>query len=506
MKRVFPDPTQVYRPGPAYQCSFSSLPLELVENICQFLMLEETCATLQTHRNIYYPARANDPFWQRFFLKHFSFPRIVPQGSWLNECETQYRSMYNIIAGRCTVNEFKPSGDDIACFVRDEKGRFIVAFTNGQMSVCDPETNKQDELGNWGVPRKMAYLDGLCAVQYYDNKVLVWELATKEITFSFEPKDNEFKETIHRMDFIDGRLVVGVAVTIPLFSENIQGNEPTYVINIFDLKSNSEPIICPLKDSPVAIDLCGKTLACVFPRATRYLGDQNIAIFDLEANVCRGRVTSALAKRPAAALLEVWIVSEKVALTLSGEKSFIRKIDVRNAQLSHPYYLWESPGIPDGFQWGKEGSLPYSTNEISFLFSKCLPKQFVHWDPRRQGTVPPGSEGASFNNFLPQRVSSTGDYVFDQRKFSFLNEYRKVIFSLDFTASKEEILGQIVKRLEAGDETSLNYARIYLKRMQQPVQDAIWSIYDSLVNQQEVMDLDCLKESIQHYLMSISSE
>jgi hypothetical protein len=502
MKRVLPNPEFVHRPGPqmgtpiaAHQPSLPTLPLEIMENIFEFLEFKDTCSTLQSYQRLYCSVRLDNRFWERFFWSHFSFPRVAPQENWLKECEIQDRSMYNIITGRCTVNEFKPHGV-IACFARDEKGRFIVGFINGEIAVCDPKTGERDELCNLDPPQKILTLGGLYAVQYKKG-VCVWELATQELTFSFEAQGGEFDEEIEGIDFMDGRLVIGVAVKIPAFSKNISDNEPTYIINIFDLKSKKDPIVWPFRVAPVAIALYGKTLACAFT------GQPNLCIWDLESKKGRGYSLPDLAIEPTTALLEMSFFSEKILFSFNAESSGAYRVDADDPFRSRYCHLWEPPGFPDGCDYSLfsrclDYSLPCSTNELSFLFRKCIPQQFAYWE--RNGSAP-------FKKFLPEQASMTGPWIFDQRQFSFLSEDGRSIFSLDFTASKEEVLRQIVKRLEAGDETSLNYARIYLKRMQQPVQDAIWSIYESLVNQQEEgIDLECLKESIQYYLMSISSE
>jgi hypothetical protein len=271
MKRTNPSPDLVHRHPDAPQGnqvtvnrpSFHNLPLEVIEIICQPFSHEETCATLQTHRNIYYPARANDPFWQRFFLKHFSFPRVAPLEGWLKECETQCRSMYNIIAGRCVISQFNTT-DSIVCFARDQRGRFIIGFINGKITIADPKTNEQVVLQPAGasvlnLPKKIICQDDLCAIQY-EKKVCVWDLTTQQITLSFECQIEEFDKKIAKIAFADGRLLVEEAVTIPTFSKKVSGNEATYIVNIFDLKTNQDPIALPMTFSPSKTTLYGKNL------------------------------------------------------------------------------------------------------------------------------------------------------------------------------------------------------------------------------------------------------
>jgi hypothetical protein len=492
MKRINPNPEFVHRHPQAPQGNqvaadqlpLHTLPLEIIEIICQPFSLEETCATLQTHRNIYYPARANDPLWERLFLKHFSFPRVAPLESWLRECETQNRSMYNIIAGRCVISQFNTT-DSIVCFARDQKGRFIIGFVNGKTTIFDPKTNEQVVLepattNALNFPKKIVCQDDLCAIQY-EKKVCVWNLTTQQITSSFECQIEGFDKKIAKIAFVDGRLLVEEAVIIPTFSKNVSGNEVRYTIYIFDLKTNQHPIVLPLLFSPSNTTLHGKTLYCMCAGAPPKM---NFLIFwNFESQ-------SDPIKLPYENLLpsESTVFEEGFLLALNEKADFFYNYNLKEIYKSYSYTLWGTPGIPSGFRWNADGSLPYSTKTLSFLFSKGLSTQFVHWDlMRRPGTVPRGSEGVSFKNFLSQRVLTCSPCICDQRKVSILSGDSKGIISLDFTAPKVELLSQIVKMLEAGDKISVDYARQFFHRMPQAVQAAIWSIYDQMSSPAKVV-------------------
>jgi hypothetical protein len=522
MKRTLPNPGLVYpfvrQPGGPvvpYQPSLPSLPLEIIKNIFEFLSVEDTCRTLQTYRDLYYPARIDNPFWQKFFLRHFSFPRVAPQGSWLNECEMQHRSMYNIIAGRCAVNEFK-TNDTITCFARDEKDRFIIGFGNGKITISNPKTNQQDlltlgEIDSTGFPQKIVCHGGLCAVQY-EKSVCVWDLEIKEMAHSFQAQEEKFGDKIAKVDFADGRLLVEIALKLPIFSKDISDDEPTSLIKIFDLKSKEDPIVWSLKFSPLAMALNGNAFAAAFPGALNYDrggGDEDepdtIRTWNLKSGASLSRMLIGKSNlRPVVGSTEIhffsekelfWVTSRTDVFMLHSEKAFKEK----------NYFLWESSAIPFKFQWGEDDSLPCSTKELSSLFSNCIPKQFALWNH---------TGGAPFKSFLPQEASVRGPLTFEQRKLSFLDKEHTAIFSLDFTASKGELLGQIVTLLEAGDETSTEYARHFFLRMPEAVQRAIWDIYDQTFcsdgasSQEEEerppTDLEYLKEAIISYTFSIS--
>ena len=483
MKRILPDPTQDYptglrpvNPGDAYQHSLPSLPLEILKEIFKYLSYKDTSSVLRSYQAIY-PVRANNSFWEEFFGSHFSSPRIVPELSWEKECEMQDRLICNVIAGRCTL---KGTVFDsyLSCFAKDENGCYIIGFQNGEIRSLNLKTCESKLLQRSSRPTdvffrpvKIVCQDGLYATQW-DQMVYVWELETGKDVFSFQCKQEiGYSKNITRIEFIDGRLLIEESAlphALDMFDK-----KPMYTLHIFDPKSKQDPIVLPLHFCPSAMTLQDKTLFCTSAESQTGPPDyitftplvkNKIHIFDLETKICQ---FSFDIKFPYSFHLEMCIFEKKTLFLFSERTSLILECDAVNPLMNRYFTLWDAPGIPNGFCWGEEHSLPCSIKKLSFLFDRCFAKQFAYWSCF-------ADKGAAAENFQIDEVCQDSSWVFNRGKLSFFSTDRSRMFLLDFTASKRELLAQIVNLLERGDLDALEF----LGRMPIPVQDAIWGIYD----------------------------
>jgi hypothetical protein len=485
MKRVLPNPEQVHRPGPrpvaVEQPSLPSLPLEILENIFEFLEFKDTCRALQTYRDLYYPVRINNPFWEKLFLRHFPSSRIVPEQSWMKECETQNRLMSNIIAGRCTIRGAQVEmNHGVSCFTKGENGCLIICFKNGAISNYDLKTGKSDVLqlspnpnDAFRCPKKVVCQGGLYAVEW-EREVRVWELATGNNIFSFKSKGEGYLSqiTITRMELMDGRLLIEESPSL-LYPPGLDrpNDEPACTIQIFDLKSKSAQITLPLSSSPLAVLLHGKTLYCAIDdldKASFDLLAQRIDFWDLETKTCQTSLNVNFP--PDSVSFEMSLFAEKTLFLFCKDSNLILEYDLANPLQWHNFPLWKAPGIPFGFC--KEQALVRSTKNLSFLFDKCFSEQFAYWTCSAR-------DGNAALNFRINQASKKGSWSFNQGILSFLSITQKQMFFLDFAASKEELLGRIVEMLEKKDPAIAEQALTYLERMPESVQAAIQKIYKS---------------------------
>jgi hypothetical protein len=446
MKRILPNPELVHRPGPGpvavEQRSLPSLPLEMLENIFEFLEFRDTCSALQTYRDLYYPVRINHPFWERLFLRHFASPRIVPEQSWLQECEMQNRLMFNIIAGRCAVGVAEVEGNrGVSCFTKGENGCLIICFKNGTICSFNQKTGKLDVLqpslhpnDASHSPKKVVCQGGLYAVEG-EREIRVWELATGKNIFIYKPKGDWHSSPITRMELMDGRLLIEAFVD-PLLPKMDRPDDKPITIEIFDLRSKSDPIILPLSSSPFAILLQGNTLYCAVDNLQNdpvnlelRPMDQRIDVWDLETKT--GQSFLNVRFPTCSRSFEMCLFNKETLFLFSEDSHQIFEYDLANLSKYRYLILWGTPGIPGGFY--KEHALPCFMKSLSFLFDKCLPEQFAYWSCI-------ANDGGGVQRFGINEAFSSCPWVFNRGTLSFLNATRQRIFFLDFTASKESFL------------------------------------------------------------------
>jgi hypothetical protein len=527
MKRTIPAPERgVCYPGSekgphtiAEEHSFNSLPVEIVEHICTFLGPQDACSTFRTQTRFYYPVRENGAFWQRFFERYYYSPSPKQPGqSWLEACKEQNRMLFNIIAGRCTV-ETIPLDDKANLFTRDDKGRFIIAYLDGSVKVFDPKTKGSVTLEEpSGAPlflEKMVYEDGLCALQW-NKKISVWNLTTdpKKI-FNLERN----RDLNVEIELIGGTLLVK---NVPFNTASPEA-KLSFTFQTFDLKSLKKDILGfklrPFK-ATIFNDNFNNKLLAVFKDNFLNPGADGIQVWDFQTKKCELHLPIKLPPDfpRFSSSLEMCYSPERGPLC-SSENEAIYQFNLQNLSNSRKFCLWDSPGIPDGFRYrGKDSTLtiPFPIKELSFLFHKFLFQQFLHWG-EAYGC-------AAIRNFLPRvRLEPHANLgTFHQGKLFCFSNNGKAIHCLDFTASREDVLREIVKRLEAPLETSnessvdseevssiedeedstpVDYALMFLERMPLPVQEAIWGIYGEIEEGKEV-DPNRLKEAILGYLSS----
>jgi hypothetical protein len=530
MKRVFPDSNHqpVRRPAPvmAEEHSLNSLPVEIVEHICTFLGPQDTCSTFLTLTRFYYPVRENEAFWQRFFERYYYSPSPKQPGqSWLGACKEQNRMLFNIIAGRCTT-ETIPLDDAPSRFTRDDQGRFILAYLDGSVKVFDPKTKDSVTLEGPHelYVEKIVYGAGLCAVQWR-GKICAWELATppKKI-FNWE-----YKEHINtKIELIGERLLI--QSTHPHWSS--PQVKSSFIIHVINLKLDhkrafpSKPLTRPIKTTVFGdkVFVVSTSAPANFQGVSHF--KCRLSVLDLNTNRCISTVPMELPQCFSDSL-EMCYSPGHGLFGFSPRASLIHKFDFNKACNNKEFRLWQEPGIPDGFCYREEDStltLPFPMKELSFLFHKCLFEQFYLWSNVILCN--------SIKNFLPQVLLDSGANrgMFHQGKLFSFSSNNKAIHCLDFTASREDVLKEIVKRLEAEDEppvddgdtansdesledeedrTPLGYALRFLDRMPKPVRDAIWSIHDDNLPEgweEGAVDPEYIKDSILAYLESTKGE
>ena len=559
MKRILSSPDPEHQPSRiAEEYSLVTMPLDILKYVCQFLGPKDACSVIQTHSNRYYSVRENELFWQWFFnCYYYSSSPKQPEQSWLEACKEQHQFLYNMIAGRCTVKMI-PIRETIpiVCLARDEKGRFIIGYSGGEVRVWDPKTKDSVTLqpSEKGLRvRKIVYEEGLCVVQW-NQKIVVWDLATtppKEI-YAFEcelPRviDTEIKligkrlliqntnrdwnyEEICRYEapdehpFADTEIVLlGERFYKRCIYRNTQ--EHPCIIEIVDLKLEKESIVLSFDFFLVKATVFDNYLFFIVKEEDKV----KVCVWDLETEIYKHAfvIENRLVDFDS---LEMHYFSENCLFCFTSESDLIYKYDLGNFDNSRRFSLWKYPGIPSGFCWGKDHELPCSRKELSFLFHKCTYKQFIYLEEHSGG-------GKSIKSFMPGRIfHSAVPAIFHQGKLFRLSDDGDEILCFDFTASIKDVLNQIVELLEKietadvrsvetgggssvetesesareaedessvslEDETAVGYALRLLNRMPQPVQNAILGIYGK-VEEGGWVDPNRIKEAILDYLSS----
>ena len=459
MKRAHPDPQNVYiapRPlaTPQPQYPIFVLPPEIIRLVLQCIRFKDVASFSQTCERFYKIIHNDEGVWSALFLKHFpNLPRFEPLLSWRTECELQRRCTRNIIAGlhsfhAIPIGQSTNSNSKASCIALDETDNILIGYDNGAVTILNPKTKETEQLccGETSPDFNDSIRFLICEEGLYitglQQEVKVWDAKTKKMVTSFGVGDNT-SHIVH-MKFVEGKLLVS--------SAHGYGISAPTTIRIWDPKSIKIRIIQSFDQCPSDIALCGKTFIAAFEFG-------GIHAIDLES-----QVTQVLKGAPST----IYALSGKILFLCDKNRGKIYIYSLDDPKNPSEIYLWADFGIPSGFT-GEHISdrSRCSLEELSLFFNLFLSEEFEHFDSSHRNKI---------TRIIPQQVYYDIPCVFHRGKIYYFCSDKEAILCIDFTASHEAILQQLVQMLERNNR-SLYYAVKIIKRMPKAVQDAIEKNY-----------------------------
>ena len=445
-----------------------------------FCSFTATCSNL---RIIY----SDDTLCQMLFQKHFpDFPRLVPMQNWLSECQMQQRCIQNsnngvYLSRTFEIKECDYEGGEIYSFALDEGGNILLGCRDGSLKCYNPSTIECKEV----IPAcsstlgKLVYERGLCAAKFHDNTVRIWDLSDLNAPQEIQvPRGDATlsSEVMNCINLIDGQLLVS----------NEDG-----IIQVWDPRSKEPPITFKSHIGlPCELALCDTTLF------SNSVENGQVAVWDLESGEC--------VKTLNCDILPVSFI--QFQKTVFATKQCYPTTDI---------CVWDLKGVSpiplvcnEQQRWTSLESLAGVHSDDCFVSNA----QRSFYLARRTESSPSKYEKCKKINLsgsdhfitaglvqgvfiYPGPIFSHGGLFFNACKTETVQT--EAIFCIDFIASDEDILSELVQKLKSQDPDQQKEGIRRLHLMPSYVRDRV---YEEAALAASAFSPESLAQGIENYL------